>query len=98
MLQDQLFVIPALVRARSFGFQFDLQFPINMQFNNNKKKQTSTKLAGSFWILMKLLKTTKNVQLTFPEIISVLLKCLPRPRSGVLHVPLVLAAWKTHEI
>ena len=26
----------------------------------------------------------------FPEIISVLLKCLPRPRLGVLHVPLVI--------
>ena len=30
-------------------------------------------------------------QLTFPEIISVLLKCLPRPRLGVLHVPLVIS-------
>ena len=30
-------------------------------------------------------------QLTFPEIMSVLLKCLPRPRLGVLHVPLVIS-------
>ena len=40
---------------------------------------------------MKLLKTTKNVQLAFPEIKSVLLKCLPRPRSSVSHVPLVIS-------
>ena len=30
------------------------------------------------------------MKLTFPEIMSVLLKCLPRPRLGVLHVPLVI--------
>ena len=30
-------------------------------------------------------------QLTFLEIMSVLLKCLPRSRLGVLHVPLVIS-------
>ena len=30
-------------------------------------------------------------QLTFPEIKSVLLKCLSRPRLGVLQVPLVIS-------
>ena len=29
--------------------------------------------------------------MTFPDIMSVLLKCLPRPRLGVLHVPLVIS-------
>ena len=29
--------------------------------------------------------------MTFPEIISYLLKCLLRPRLGVLHVPLVIS-------
>ena len=30
-------------------------------------------------------------QLNFPEIMSVLLKCLPGPRTGVLHLPLVIS-------
>ena len=30
-------------------------------------------------------------QLAFPEIMSILLKCLPRPRLGVLHSPLVIS-------
>ena len=31
-------------------------------------------------------------ELTFPEVMSVLLKCLPRPRLGVLHIiPLVIS-------
>ena len=31
------------------------------------------------------------LQLTFPEIKSILLICLPRPRSGVLHIPQVIS-------
>ena len=32
-------------------------------------------------------------QLTFPEIESILLNCLPRPRVGVLHVPQVISSF-----
>ena len=32
-------------------------------------------------------------QLTFPEIESVLLNCLPRPRIGALHIPQVISSF-----
>ena len=33
------------------------------------------------------------LQLTFPEMESILLNCLPRPRIGVLHVPQVISSF-----
>ena len=41
-------------------------------------------------------RVIRSDQLTFPEITSVLLKCLPRPRLGVLQVPLVISALGKH--
>ena len=32
-------------------------------------------------------------ELTFPEMESILLNCLPRPRTGVLHVPQVISSF-----
>ena len=57
MLQDQLCVIPALVKTTTFGLLIWSTILIKMH------KKATSKLAGSFWILMKLLKTTKKVQL-----------------------------------
>ena len=53
-----------LSKLRCFVFWFNLQFSVNMQFN---LKKATTKLSGSLWILMKLLKMTKNVQLLYRQ-------------------------------
>ena len=42
-------------------------------------------------LLYDILSMDEEEQLIFPEIISVLLKCLPLPRLGVSHVPLVIS-------
>ena len=38
-------------------------------------------------------KAMWNCQLTFPEIESILLNCLPRPPIGVLHIPQVISSY-----
>ena len=40
---------------------------------------------------VKTYEPVHHAQLTFPQIMSVLLKCLPWPRLDVLHVPLVIS-------
>ena len=56
-----------------------------------RKMSASSFITKSGLLTIVVKKKIKVIQVPFPEIISVLLKCLPRPRLGVLHVPLVIS-------
>ena len=65
---------------------------VDWGYMTDELRNAITLSAMERWKKDRFKTTIKEIsQLTFLEIMSVLLKCLPRSRLGVLHVPLIIS-------